>query len=198
MEGKRAMELEQENQKLKERISVLEQELMQCRFRLEHLTRKADLDYLTGVWNREGISRMISSSLDNSGGQAGALCFLDLDNFKQINDQFGHTYGDEALCAIAQALKEGICDSDVVGRFGGDEFLIFMSGVADEADILERAEAICGRIRKLPLNIPLTASIGIARCPEHGSDFQELLDKADSALYQSKCAGKDRIRFFVL
>lgn len=198
MEGKRTMELEQENQKLKERISVLEQELMQCRFRLEHLTRKADLDYLTGVWNREGISRMISSSLDNSGGQAGALCFLDLDNFKQINDQFGHTYGDEALCAIAQALKEGICDSDVVGRFGGDEFLIFMSGVADEADILERAEAICRRIRKLPLNIPLTASIGIARCPEHGSEFQELLDKADSALYQSKCAGKDRIRFFVL
>lgn len=198
MEGKRAMELEQENQKLKERISALEQELMQCRLRLEHLTRKADLDYLTGVWNREGISRMISSSLDNSGGQAGALCFLDLDNFKQINDRFGHTYGDEALCAIAQALKEGICDSDVVGRFGGDEFLIFMSGVADEADILERAEAICGRIRKLPLNIPLTASIGIARCPEHGSEFQELLDKADSALYQSKCAGKDRIRFFIL
>lgn len=61
---------------------------------------------------------------------------------------------------------------------------------------MERAAAICGRIRTLPLTVGLTASVGIACCPEHGCAFQELLDKADAALYQSKCAGKDRISFY--
>lgn len=198
MEENRVMELELENKRLAERIENLERELVQCRLRLENMSRKADLDYLTGVLNREGISRLISSRLEEKDGEAGALCFLDLDNFKQINDRFGHSYGDEALCAISRALKDSIRRSDIVGRFGGDEFLIYMNGITGEDDILARAEAICGKIRTLPLSIPLTASIGIARYPECGRGFQELLDKADAALYQSKCAGKDRISLHTL
>lgn len=196
MEEKRAAELERDNRRMKDRIKSLEGELRQCRLHLEDLSKKADLDYLTGVLNRVGISRLIGSYLE--AGEPGALCFLDLDNFKQINDRFGHSTGDEALCAIARTLQESARSGDIVGRFGGDEFLIYMRGCAGKDDILERAGAICGRIRVLPLAVRLTASIGIACCPEHGRVFQELLDKADAALYRSKCEGKDRISFYDL
>lgn len=195
MEGKRTEELERENRQMKDRIERLEQELKYCRLHLENLSKRADLDYLTGVLNREGICRLISGYLKEK-GETGALCFLDLDNFKQINDQFGHRCGDDALCAIARTLQESAGGSDTVGRFGGDEFLIYMRGCEGKDDIMERAAAICGRIRTLPLTVGLTASVGIACCPEHGCAFQELLDKADAALYQSKCAGKDRISFY--
>lgn len=197
MEEKRTKDLEKENRWMKDRIVDLEKELAACRLRLEDLSRKADLDYLTGVLNREGICRLISSYLEEE-GKNGALCFFDLDNFKQINDRYGHSSGDEALCAIAQTLQSGVLEGDTVGRFGGDEFLIYMREVIGEADILERAEAICSRIRKLPLAVNLTASVGIACYPEHGSEFQELLDKADAALYQSKCSGKDKISLYIL
>lgn len=197
MEEKRTEELQYENRQMKDRIERLEQELRHCRLRLEDLSKKADLDYLTGVLNREGICRQISGYLEEEGGM-GALCFLDLDNFKHINDRFGHSCGDEALCAIARALQESCRYTDTVGRFGGDEFLIYMRECHGEEDILERAGAICARIRALPLTIRLTASVGIACYPEHGRAFQELLDKADAALYQSKCAGKDQISLYCL
>lgn len=197
MEEKRVKELEKENGWMKARIDGLERELKACKSRLEDLSRRADLDYLTGVLNREGICRLISSYLEEE-GNPGALCFLDLDNFKQINDKFGHSSGDEALCAIAQTLQAGVLEGDTVGRFGGDEFLIYMRGVTGEADIMKRAEAICSKIRSLPLAVHLTASVGIACYPEHGCEFQELLDKADAALYQSKCSGKDKIILLAL
>lgn len=198
MGEKRIKELEMENKRLRERIGVLERERKRERLHLEELSRKADLDYLTGVLNREGICRLVGDSLNRAEGKAGALCFLDLDNFKQVNDRFGHSSGDEALCAIVRALQEAVHDGDTVGRFGGDEFLIYMSDTTGEADILTRAETICASIRQLPLAIPLTASVGIACHPQHGSEFQELLDRADHALYQSKCAGKDRVSIFEL
>lgn len=197
MKEKRAEDLERENRQMKDRIDSLEQELRRCRLRLEDLSKKADLDYLTGVLNREGICRLISRYLETE-EESGALCFLDLDNFKQINDRFGHSSGDEALCAIARTLQDSIRSSDIAGRFGGDEFLIYMRDCAGETDILERAALICGKICSLPLAVRLTASVGIACYPEHGRAFQELLDKADAALYQSKCAGKDRISFYKL
>ena len=197
MKEKRAEDLERENRQMKDRIDRLEQELRYCRLHLEDLSKKADLDFLTGVLNREGICRLISGYLEAEEG-LGALCFLDLDNFKQINDRFGHSSGDEALCAIARTLQESTRSSDTVGRFGGDEFLIYMRDCTGEADILERAGLICGRICSLPLAVRLTASVGIACYPEHGHGFQELLDKADAALYRSKCAGKDRISLYEL
>ena len=116
MKEKRAEDLERENRQMKERIDRLEQELRHCRLHLEDLSKKADLDFLTGVLNREGICRLISGYLEAEEG-SGALCFLDLDNFKQINDRFGHSSGDEALCAIARTLQESTRSSDTVGRF---------------------------------------------------------------------------------
>lgn len=197
MKEKRTEDLERENRLMKEQIDSLKQELRHCRLRLEDLSKKADLDYLTGVLNREGICRLISRCLEVE-GESGALCFLDLDNFKLINDGFGHSSGDEALCAIARTLQESTRSSDIIGRFGGDEFLIYMRDCTGETDILERAALICGKISSLPLAVCLTASVGIACYPKHGRAFQELLDKADAALYQSKCAGKDRISFYEL
>lgn len=198
MKEKRVEDLERENRRMKDRIDSLEKELRNCRIRLEELSKKMDLDYLTGVLNREGICRLISGCIEGEEGSMGALCFLDLDNFKQINDRFGHSSGDEALRAIARTLQDSTRSSDPVGRFGGDEFLIYMKDCTGKEDILERAGVICGRIRALSLPVSLTASIGIACCPEHGRAFQELIDKADAALYRSKCAGKDQISIYGL
>lgn len=191
MEKERWNVLETENQALRKRIEQLERENRQYRDRLEHMSHQANLDYLTGVYNRNGITCKINEILLSDMQQKGALCFLDLDNFKQINDQYGHSYGDEVLCVVARTLQEGTGDTDLVGRFGGDEFLIYMQAIRGDEDVLERTETLCRKIREQEFLGPLTASIGIARCPEDGKEFQKLLDKADTALYQIKCAGKD-------
>lgn len=112
MEGKRTEELERENRQMKDRIESLEQELKYCRLHLEDLSKRADLDYLTGVLNREGICRLISGYLKEK-GETGALCFLDLDNFKQINDPSSGTAAATRLCARSprrcrKALEEAI------------------------------------------------------------------------------------------
>lgn len=196
MENNREMKLKAENLKLKEKIVSLEDELRDCRAALSLASERADIDYLTGIYNRNGITRLIDSFLGPEGSDHGALCFLDLDNFKQINDRYGHSYGDEVLCRVVRAIYGNLCEGDVTGRFGGDEFIVFLRGLKGEADIAGRANAICAGIREGLGCHSLTASIGISRYPEDGMMFSELLEKADRALYQSKKGGKDRICFF--
>lgn len=191
-------QLEEENQRLRERVEALEQENLQYKARIKDMARSVNFDYLTGVLNRKGICREIERYLAEEKGERSALCFLDLDNFKEVNDQAGHSCGDEVLCAIAAVLQNGVLQDDLVGRFGGDEFLVYMSRTEGEQDIRKRAERICDNVSRMDICDHLTVSIGIACYPRDGQEFQELLDKADSALYQSKCTGKNRISFYGL
>ncbi len=191
----REMKLEAENLELKNQICRLEEELLNCHAALQFASERADIDYLTGIYNRNGITRLVDGFLNQESGERGVLCFLDLDNFKHINDKYGHRYGDEVLCNVVQSICRNIRESDVVGRFGGDEFVIYLRDLEGEPDIAGRAERICRGIRKEHVCYGLTASIGIARYPEDGRQFTELIEKADCALYQSKKEGKDRIRF---
>lgn len=195
MEKDWKMKLEAENLELKNQICRLEEELRNCHAALQFASERADIDYLTGIYNRNGITRLVDGFLGMEKAEKGALCFLDLDNFKQINDQYGHKYGDEVLCNVVQSICRNMQESDVVGRFGGDEFVIYLRMPEGIADITGRAENICRGIRQEQGCHGLTASIGIARYPEDGRQFTELIEKADSALYESKKEGKDQIRF---
>jgi diguanylate cyclase (GGDEF)-like protein len=164
----------------------------------EELAHLALHDQLTGLANRLLLREHLEQSLATAKRNAGplSLMFVDLDGFKAVNDQLGHVTGDAVLREVADRIRHVVRDSDVVGRYGGDEFVVICS----ETDATA-AEVIADRIRqavRAPLDeapgYPITASIGIA-VHEHGShdaSTDQLIDIADSAMYASKKSGRDR------
>lgn len=164
----------------------------------QEMSRQARTDPLTGLLNRRAFLEEIGRRLDrlDHEAQPGTLMFADLDNFKQLNDRYGHDLGDEALCGIATLLRATVRPSDLVARLGGDEFAVWLDG-ADELTAAERAES-------LRLNGPamladvvgattqgLGLSIGIAtRAAGHGETIEALLHRADQAMYAVKRAGR--------
>lgn len=158
--------------------------------REDELKRRAERDPLTGVNNRTGIQR-IDQLLAQEG--RGVLFLLDLDNFKGINDTYGHAAGDEVLVAVARALRESCRSQDVVVRLGGDEFALFLPGTDDEEvarrkgrEILDRVSAI----RMKGMDRPVTVSVGAAMAPRGGLTFQALSEAADGAMYAVKQSAK--------
>ena len=119
---------------------------------------------------------------------------IDIDQFKLINDLMGHQAGDEALEVFGETLLRLFRTQDIVGRIGGDEFLIVMKNVEDMEMIVRRADAVCAAVRDTRLkhfDHALTCSIGIALCPKHGVTYHALFSQADKQLYQLKRDGKN-------
>lgn len=173
---------------------VTEQKMLQ--FELEALAAN---DVLTGLPNRRRGEEYLESQLElcRRTGIALGVCFVDLDFFKTINDEFGHLKGDEVLRATAQALASGLRRSDMAFRWGGEEFVIVCSG-ATVPEMLQVAAKAREALRMLPwaqtLQVPpVTASMGVAVFPEHGDTGAALMAAADSALYRAKSAQRDRI-----
>ena len=162
----------------------------------------ANHDQLTGLKNRRAmeyeINRYIKEAKSN--GNKIALLFLDLDNFKIINDSLGHDKGDLLLKSIAKRLKHNLDNSDTIYRFGGDEFAIAITKNISKENIFMLVKRIMKLIRKpVVINnneIKTSASLGIAFFPEDGDTLQMLLKNADIAMYNSKMSGKDRYRFY--
>lgn len=166
---------------------------------LQHL---AAHDPLTGLYNRRHLQEELERQLAVSRrhGVTGALMFLDLDDFKQVNDCLGHHAGDELLKKIALILKEKLRETDILSRIGGDEFAIILSR-SDREHVELAAQRILHELARHTLTIdakPVTAytSIGIALFPEHGETVEELLSRADLAMYEAKRNGPNRYRFF--
>jgi diguanylate cyclase (GGDEF)-like protein/PAS domain S-box-containing protein len=166
--------------------------------RINHLAR---YDTLTGLPNRTyfraQMDRMLSMRRRND---ACALLFVDLDQFKQVNDTLGHPCGDALLCAVAQRLQILIRNSDLVGRFGGDEFVVLQSPVNRPEDAASLARRIVTSLSE-PFDIDghhivVGASVGIAMAPNDGIDADHLLKNADMALYRAKSDGRAGWRFF--
>ncbi|RJG50391.1 GGDEF domain-containing protein [Sphingobium terrigena] len=173
---------------------------------VDHLTTKHDLgklaryDPLTGLANRLLIREsFLNRTTSCRADQQIALHYLDLDGFKAINDQFGHPVGDVMLAEVAQRLVATVRGNDVVGRVGGDEFVVLQPGVEhqDQAELLARRI-----IRQLSdtyhingTEMRISVSIGIALAPVHGLDLDGLMKCADSALYRSKAKGKAQVHF---
>jgi diguanylate cyclase len=156
------------------------------------LRHRADHDHLTGLPNKGCISRMIDQSIKSGMRPGFVLLFIDLDGFKAINDGYGHIIGDEILRQAAQRLRRAVCDTAVVARSGGDEFIILHAG-SEPAAANKLAEAILTSF-KLPFEISggteaLSVSVGVAVYPRDGKDGDALLQAADRALYRVKRAG---------
>lgn len=171
------------------------------KFKEEKIKHMAYYDALTGLANRELLSKAVSDALaaaTQSGGQ-GALIFIDIDNFKQINDMYGHSWGDKLLVNLSGKLSELVFDTGIVARLGGDEIIIFLpnttpgaiTGYADRVMLLlEQPVPVNGHV------FHITASAGIAMYPEHGITMDELLRNADTAMYSAKNSGKATYMMF--
>jgi diguanylate cyclase (GGDEF)-like protein len=173
----------------------------------EEIRRLAFYDPLTSLPNRRLLMDRVKQALVSSArtGQHGALMFLDLDHFKQLNDTLGHDIGDELLTQVAQRLRHCVREGDSVARLGGDEFVVLLESLSIQpAEAAAQAEAVAGKVL-YALGNPYqlrehtyssTPSIGIVIFLEDSETMDELLKKADVAMYQAKSAGRNTIRFF--
>lgn len=169
----------------------LEQLVGHLQAREDELHFKANHDDLTGLPNRGFTKTLVENWLFQRGLEGRlALAFVDLDDFKRVNDTYGHIVGDELLRKVAERLRAGIRDSDICGRIGGDEFIICVDDPRRSID----AEGIFSRISNVlrqPFaiegrQISCSASIGVALFPRNGVDFETLLRTADAAMYRAK------------
>jgi diguanylate cyclase (GGDEF)-like protein/PAS domain S-box-containing protein len=168
----------------------------------EQLLYLAERDSLTGLYNRhrfqEELERMLTEAERRH--TEGALVLFDLDEFKHINDTFGHRAGDSMLIRVAGELGTLVRRGELLSRLGGDEFAVLMPN-ASEVDAIRLGERIVRAISQLPFrfqqqNLRLTTSVGIALYPTHGTDAENLIAHADSAMYQAKEAGKNAWRVY--
>jgi len=169
----------------------------------EEINLLAYYDPLTGLPNRRLLHDRLHQAMIRAKRSNGrlALMFLDLDEFKPVNDAFGHQSGDALLTSIAQRLQACVRESDTVARLGGDEFVVLLADIEAAQDALRVAEKINTALKQ-PLTLPggqqvsISSSAGIAIYPEHGRDESTLTSHADAAMYQAKTAGRDRFVLF--
>lgn len=159
----------------------------------ERLRVLANTDIITGLPNRNAIQDKITQSIATRDGHSVGLVYLDLDNFKKVNDAYGHMFGDRLLVEVSLAVLGCLNDDQTLARLGGDEFLV-LAQQADREMLQLLAQRIIDRL-KTPFRIGLIevytgCSIGIALCPEHGNDLDSLIRSADTAMYVAKEHGK--------
>ena len=187
-------ETEKELQRINQRLA---KQLDENRQLEKQLREQASRDAMTGVYNRAYLEESLAVEISYAEQQNYPLCvvMIDVDNFKTINDTYGHKTGDEVLIAMGKFLLDQTRDSDFVSRFGGDEFVLFLPNMDCKA-AFQRAEswrAACKKmnIHEQGMDIDVTISIGIAVFPNHGRTIDTLLAEADRALYHAKQSGRD-------
>jgi len=170
--------------------------------REETLYRQAHFDDLTGLPNRQLLKDRLEQHIANArvDEHSGALLFLDLDRFKEINDVFGHSVGDVVLIQAARRITAEVRDRDTVARLGGDEFVVVLPNIRNESIVRTTAERLLQKLAD-PFTVQemdhyVSASIGIVLFPEDGDSVETLLKNADAAMYRAKDAGRNRFEFF--
>jgi diguanylate cyclase (GGDEF)-like protein len=169
----------------------------------ESSERRAMHDPLTGLPNRRQLSEDIADHPDKLGtsGRA-AVAMIDVDRFKAVNDEFGHRVGDVSLQKIASVLRNAMRDGDMIYRYGGEEFVAIFKGASGQ-DAFAAAERLRIAVESMPITgdqletvSPITISLGVALMPEHGSDINALIEKADRAMYRAKESGRNRVEIW--
>lgn len=166
------------------------------------LRHQATRDQLTGLFNRSSFAERFEESARRAErrGEGLVIAFIDLDNFKVINDSLGHLYGDKLLLAVSHRLSQCLRATDVLARYGGDEFVLMLeAGALDgklEAVLARVQESIARPILLGEQEVTVTSSIGIAHFPDDARDLPHLLQQADAAMYAAKAAGRARVHRF--
>lgn len=165
------------------------------------LVHSAQIDGLTAVYNKEHTQPAIDHFLQMSHPDTlHAFLILDIDKFKDVNDTYGHAVGDKILQRVGEFLKSQFRDRDIIGRIGGDEFVILMKQVSSKEAALARVQNMVERIRSIKHaemdGKPITFSVGVAFSPEQGIRFDDLYRNADKALYQTKRGGRNNFSVY--
>ncbi len=161
---------------------------------------KAQRDSLTGLYNNACVKEIIEEYFNDDGkGRTNALLIIDLDDFKSVNDNFGHRFGDQVLMTTAQLLKDTFGQNDIRARIGGDEFLVFCKDILDMSTVNEKIKKLFDNFANNPVGekekYVIKASVGIAVSPQDGTGFKRLFDKADRNMYKVKRSGKNSYNF---
>lgn len=153
-------------------------------------------DEMTGLLSKQTVIDYIKNAMSQDANDLNYLCVMDIDDFKHINDNYGHLFGDEVLITVADILKEAVGDRGVVGRIGGDEMLIFLEHIADRADLKSILRTIRCNVewayKGVKEELSLSCSIGTAAWPKDAKDYDTLFKIADKMLYRAKNNGKNR------
>lgn len=166
----------------------------------EELLSQAQHDILTGLYNKATMNSLVEQRM-YLGGYSGyqALLIMDIDYFKVVNDTYGHLCGDSVLSSVASCLKKNIRSSDLIGRIGGDEFLIYLTGIQDKQSVETKAKQIIASVSKIvPTHDskPISCSIGGVLIPHNTIDYETLFQYADMALYHQKHNGRGGVSFW--
>lgn len=187
----RILELEDMRRRLADK---LEQKIKE----VTDIKSRSQQDALTGLWNRAYTEMTVNKLIEK--GASGALFMIDMDNFKAINDNYGHIEGDNTLKMFADTMRHFSKEGDVLCRIGGDEFVMFVSGTKSKAELGNLAgdmiSDLCYKIEQKNFETNSSVSIGIAQIPQDGSDFSAVYNAADKALYYVKQNGKNSYHFF--
>jgi diguanylate cyclase (GGDEF)-like protein len=195
--------LEQMRGELQESYQALAADVQARTLAEEKAAYQARHDGLTGLPNRLALEEELIVRIASLQGRVGAIAFVDVDHFKILNDARGHAFGDAVLVAFARAMHARLQPSEMVARFGGDEFVVLLDLQAEQP-VLEAAQAAAERLRRLaaqPISVhgqalTLGFSVGVALYPLHGADIDTLIGNADAAMYQAKQDGRNCARVF--
>ncbi len=163
-----------------------------------HLIQAAERDEMTGLLNRASTRRQIIQALESGEHSQHALFIIDIDNFKSLNDTYGHQAGDKFLISLAKTLRNCFRDNDIVGRIGGDEFFVLMKNVPSTLIVAGKAQTLLNVSKEFSITYPdlnLSLSMGISMAPVNGRDIDTLYASADKALYLAKNKGKSQYVF---
>ena len=172
-------------------------DISQERMLAERLEQQARTDALTGLLNRAGLEEAVRLRVENAPDKSCAIALLDIDDFKEVNDFYGHDVGDDVLRTLADFLRAHFRGTDIVGRLGGDEFMVLMEGVDSReklAQVLSRLKHGLGQLHAGEVRVG--CSVGAVLFPESGESFDALYKNADVALYEAKRAGKGRFSVY--
>lgn len=187
----RILELEELRKSLANRLDQKMREV-------SDIKSKSLQDALTGLWNRTYTEEKVEEMIQR--GVTGALFMMDMDNFKAINDNYGHIAGDHVLKLFADTLRKYAYEEDIICRIGGDEFMAFVVGENSKTVLGNHAENIindvCKNIEACKFDTNTSVSVGIAQYPGDGTDFKSLYNAADKALYYVKQNGKNSYHFY--
>ena len=167
---------------------------------IEQLAHESKTDSMTGAYNKMATKELVDEYINKHKTGAHMLLLVDVDDFKKVNDTYGHQCGDEVLINVISNLRKSYVSGEIIGRVGGDEFVVFIGEVQDKEQLIEKAQELRDLLHQPYQHgeqlVPVSASVGVAMYPEGGTSYEELMYNADNALYEVKATKKGNFALY--